>query len=132
LNADTTPLRYNQTKGLTVRPNEKNAWDITLLAYPDILKTCEEGLHESEEEHQQTNQEKQPQNNTAKKTATSNQGKIKNATHGQAGPKPTQAYETETGSGGQASSCIIETQSRRCKRACENQGCISNRKCNKL
>jgi hypothetical protein len=47
LNANTTPLRYNQTKGLTCRPSEKMAWATTLLAHPDILITYEEGLHES-------------------------------------------------------------------------------------
>ena len=39
LNANTTPLSYNQTKGLTGRPIENIAWATTLMAHPDILTT---------------------------------------------------------------------------------------------
>ncbi len=60
------PLIYNQTKGLTSRSNEKIAWATTLLTHPHILNAYEEGLHESEEDQQQTNQEHQPPNNTEK------------------------------------------------------------------
>ena len=44
LNATTTHLRYNQTKGLTGKPSEKMAWATTLMAHPDILTAYEEGL----------------------------------------------------------------------------------------
>jgi hypothetical protein len=57
LAANTTPLRYNQPKGLIGRPIEKIAWAMTLLTHPDILTTYEEGLKESEEEQHQTNQD---------------------------------------------------------------------------
>ena len=57
LNANTTPLRYNQTKGLIGRPGEKIAWAITLMAHPYILTACEEGLQETKEGQAQTNQE---------------------------------------------------------------------------
>ena len=52
LNANTTPLHYNQTKELTGRPSENFGWATTLMAHPDILTTYEEDLKESEEEQQ--------------------------------------------------------------------------------
>ncbi len=44
LNANTTPHRYNQTKGLIGIPGEKVVWATTLLAHLDILTTYEEGM----------------------------------------------------------------------------------------
>jgi hypothetical protein len=41
LNPTTTPLRFNQAKGLRGRPIEKTAWATTILAHPDILTTYE-------------------------------------------------------------------------------------------
>jgi hypothetical protein len=77
LNANTTPLRFNQTKGLIGRPSEKIAWATMLMAHPDILTTYQEGLQETEEEQYQTNQEQQPTNNTAKKPPPPSKGKKK-------------------------------------------------------
>ena len=77
LNANTTPLKYNQTKGIKCRPSEKIAWAITLIAHPDILTTYEKGLEESEKKHQQTNQEQQPPNNTINKPPPPSKGKGK-------------------------------------------------------
>ena len=65
--ANTTPLPYNQTKRLTGRPNENIAWATTLLAHPDILTKYEDGLQETEDELQQSNQVQKPPNNTARK-----------------------------------------------------------------
>ena len=77
LNVNTTPLRYNQTKGLTGRPNEKIAWATTLMSHQDILTSYEEGLHKLEEEKQQTKQEWQPPDNTAKQSAPPSKSKEK-------------------------------------------------------
>jgi len=77
LNANTTSLHYNQTKGLLGSPSEKIAWATTFMAHPDILTAYEEGLHETEEEQQQTNQEQQPPNNTAKKPPLPSKSKEK-------------------------------------------------------
>jgi len=77
LDANTTPLRYNQTTGLIGRPSKKTAWATTLMAHPDILTTYEEGLQESKEEQQQTNQEQQPPDNTAKQPTPPFKGKEK-------------------------------------------------------
>jgi hypothetical protein len=52
LEANTTPLRYTQTKGLTSKPIEKIDWATTILTHPDILTAYEEGLQESKEEQQ--------------------------------------------------------------------------------
>ena len=46
LNTNLTPLRYNQTKGLTCKSNEKINWASTLLAHTDVLQAYEEGLQE--------------------------------------------------------------------------------------
>jgi hypothetical protein len=60
LNINLTPLRYNQTKGLTGRPIDKMAWATTILTHTDVLQACEEGLQEQEtEECLQTHTEKQ-------------------------------------------------------------------------
>jgi hypothetical protein len=47
LNPTTTPLRFNQAKGLTGRLSEKIAWATTILAHPDILTDYEEGLQDT-------------------------------------------------------------------------------------
>ncbi len=60
LNATITPLRYNQTKGLTGRPSEKIAWATTILAHSDILTAYEKGLQETEKEEHESNQEQPP------------------------------------------------------------------------
>ena len=70
LNATTTPLRYNQAKGLTGRLSEKIAWATTIMAHPDILTAYEEGLLGTEEERQQTNQEQPPPKQHGEKTNT--------------------------------------------------------------
>jgi hypothetical protein len=59
LNTNLTPLRYNQTKGLTGRPSDKMAWATTILTHTDVLQAYEEGLQEEEtEEAQQTHTDK--------------------------------------------------------------------------
>jgi len=77
LNATATPLRYNQTKGLIGRPNDKIALATTIMAHPDILTTYEDGLQETEEEKPQTNQEHHPSIATAKKPTPPTKGKEK-------------------------------------------------------
>ena len=64
-NANTTPLRYDQTKRLVSRPIETIAWATSIMAHPDIFTSYEEGLKESEEEQHQANKEQHPPNNTA-------------------------------------------------------------------
>ena len=113
LNVTTTPLRYNQAKGLIGRPNEKIAWATMITANPDILKAFKEGLQETKEEQQQTNKKLHPSKATGKKANTPNQGQRENAPHGKAHPIPHQADETETSSGGQATNCSTKTEKRR-------------------
>jgi hypothetical protein len=48
LNTNLPPLEYNQTKGLTCRPNDTMVWATTLLAHIDVLQSYEEGLREHE------------------------------------------------------------------------------------
>ena len=48
LNTNLPPLRYNQTKGLTCRPNDKMAREAIMLAHTDVLQAYEKGLHEQE------------------------------------------------------------------------------------
>jgi hypothetical protein len=75
LHTNLTPLRYNQAKGLTSRPNDKMNWATTLLAHTDVLQAYEEGLREQElEEPPPTHTEKQnPDPATLPKTKPDNQ-----------------------------------------------------------
>ena len=66
LNPNTTPLKFNQAKGLKGRPSEKIAWATTILAHPDILIDYEEGLQDIEEEDQQPSKEQPPPTNKGK------------------------------------------------------------------
>ncbi len=66
LNPTTTPLRFNQAKGLTGRSSEKIAWATTILAHPDILTAYEESLLTTKDEKQQPYQEQPPSTTTAK------------------------------------------------------------------
>ena len=44
LNINLTPLRYNQTRGLTGRPSAKMAWATTILTHTDVLQAYDEGI----------------------------------------------------------------------------------------
>ena len=77
LNATTTPIRYNRAKGLVGRSSEKIACATTIMAHPGIHTAYEEGLHGTEEDQHQTNQEQPAPNNTAKKPTPPTKGKEK-------------------------------------------------------
>jgi hypothetical protein len=63
LNTDLTPLRHNQTTGLTSRLGNKMTWAVDLLAHTDVLQAYKEGLQEHElEEPPLTHTDKQSPN----------------------------------------------------------------------
>jgi hypothetical protein len=41
LNTNLAPLRYNQTKGFSGRPNDKMTWATTMLTHSDVLQAYE-------------------------------------------------------------------------------------------
>ena len=94
LNATTTPLRYNQTKGLISRPNEKIACATTLMAHPDILTTYEEGL-QGIKGGATTNQPREAApGQQSKRVGPTIQRQRENAPNGKAGPTPPQTAKT--------------------------------------
>jgi len=50
LSANTPPLHYNLTKGLTCRPSDTMVWATTMLAHDDVLHAYKEGLQELDHE----------------------------------------------------------------------------------